>query len=892
MRWFYKLALRFRSLFKRRRVEQELSDELRFHVERLVEEKVARGMTPAEARYAALRELGGVEQIKEECRDMRRVNYIENFLQDVRYAVRQLRRNAGFTAVAVVTLALGIGANTAIFTVVNTVLLRPLPYPNAGRIVDIFRQDRTADSVPMFAYWRQNNPCFDDLAAYGTHASSVNLRGGDRSEMVLALKVSMNYFWLFGAVPILGRTFTEEEDQPGGPEALVMSYSLWQGRFGGDPSILGKAITLGGAPYTVVGVLSPNFRPYPRAGVWTPLHADPNSTDQAHVLMVSGRLRSGTTRAGANSQMAVIGKRYGQAHPEQLGNDDKLIVTPMLQEMTGDIRPDLLILLGAVGLVLLIACANVANLLLARAAGRQREIAVRAAIGAGGGRIVRQLLTESMLLGLAGGALGLAIGSWGVRALLPVSRADLPMYARIQEVARVPAIDPWVAGFTVLVSLMTALLFGLLPALQLSRTDLVSSLKGSIGYAARGVRYIRMRDALVAAEVGIAVVLLCGAVLLIRSLAALHRVEPGFDPQGMLTIKVPLAGPEYASSSVIDRLRREIVDRMDRIPGVESAAMASSLPFGPISDMIFDIPGRPPLKDYKFTGDVLWCFVSPSYFETLRIPLRAGRLFQQQEPSHTVIISEAMARKFWPKQDPVSQSILIGAGLGPKLDQGPTEIIGVVGDVHYRLDSDAPAVMYQLYSQIPDEALKLMNQLQPTGIVIRTKPGLAALSVSHAAQEALLARDTQLPATAVQTMEQLLRDSTAETNFNLLLLGVFAAIVLLLAVVGVYGVMSYSVEQRTHEIGIRMALGAERGDALKLVFGLGSKLTLAGVAVGIGGALALTRLLASLLYGVRPTDPLTFITVSLILTGVAMLACCIPSRRATNVDPMVALRYE
>ena len=634
---------------------------------------------------------------------------MSTLLQDLRQGSRVFVKSPGFTLAVLATLALGIGANTALFTVINTVLLHPLPYPESGRIVNITRRGGGTDSVPMFTYWQQNNSLFEDLAAYDFIGSGLNLSGGDRPELVQGLHVSRNYFRLFGAKPILGRTFSEEEDRQGGPQVLLVSYGLWQRRFGGDPSILSKTIALGGAPYTLIGILSPRFQPYPPADVCMPLQADPNNTNQAHILMVSGRLPSGATLAEANAQMSVIGKRYVQTHADQVGNDDKLQVTLMQQVITGDIRPALLILLGAVGLLLLIACANVANLLLARAAGRQKEIAIRTAIGAGRGRIVRQLLTESLLLALTGGVLGLALGSWGVRALLTVTPGGLP---RVDEMAAIPALNPWVAGFTVLLSLVTGILFGLAPSIQVSRADLTSLLKESGGRTSAGLKHNRARGILVSAEVAIAVILLCGAVLLIRSFAALHNVEPGFDSRNLLTMKVSLAGPKLARASIVDRMARQWVERVERTPGVEAAAMANNLPFEDGIDMIFNIPGRPPLEGYKFTGDVQWRFVSAHYFDALRIPLRSGRLFRDREPAQTVVINEAMANKFWPNADPVGQAISIGAGLGPDFEEGSTEIIGVVGNVRENgLYNDPPPVMYQLPSQIPDGAMKLVNGL-------------------------------------------------------------------------------------------------------------------------------------------------------------------------------------
>jgi putative ABC transport system permease protein len=813
---------------------------------------------------------------------------MESFLKDLKHSLRMLRQSPTFTITAVAALAIGIAANTAIFTVVDTVIFRPLPFADSDRIVNIGRPGGGTAAIPMFTFWERHNPGFENMAAY-LSGGSMNLNGGDQPEVVAATRSSRKYFRLFGANPILGRTFTAEEDQPGGPRVLVMSYGLWQRRFGGDSSILRQTITLGGAPYSVVGILSPGFTPYPATDVWMPLQADPHSTDQAHVLQVCARLPRGAGLAQANAQMAVVGKQYVQAASNPLvGNDGQIQVAPLQEQLTGNIRARLSILLGAVGLVLLIACANVANLLLARAAGRQREVAIRVTLGATRGRIVRQLLTESLLLAIAGGVSGLVLGSWGVRALLHLTPGDLP---RVQEMASIPALDPRVASFTVLLAALAGVVFGLFPAMQVSRAELALALKESSGRMGTGLKHNRTRGILVGAEVAIAVVLLCGAVLLIRSYAAMHAVSLGFDPHHLLTMEVSLAGPAYATSSAVDSLARELVQRVERLPGVESAALASALPLWGQQDMLFSIPGRRPLKGYHFTGDVQWLIVAPHYFAVLRIPLLAGRFLRDREPGRTVVISQTMARQYWPNANPVGQTIVIGPGLGAGYEAGVTEIVGVAGDVRWRLDVDPAPIMYQAPSQVLDGAMALVNRLQPGGVLIRTRAGVAPMSVGHAVQQALLAAD-RLPASKVRTMEQACLDSTARQNFNLLLLGLFAAIALLLAAVGIYGVMSYSVEQRTHEIGIRAALGANRRDTLNLVLLQALRMTVAGLAAGVAAAFGLTRLLSAQLFGVKPWDPLTFTAVPLILLVVALAAACIPALRASRVDPLVALRHE
>jgi len=811
---------------------------------------------------------------------------MESFLNDLKHSLRILRHTPSFTITAVAVLALGIGANTAIFTVVDAVILNPLPYPDSDRIVNISHSGGGSLNPPTFIYLEKNALGFRYMAGY--QAARRNLSGGDQPERLEAVTASRNYFRLFGANPILGRTFTADEDKPGTGRVLVMSYGLWQRRFAGDASIVGRTITLDGLPYGVVGVLSPGFKPYPPADVWLPLDANLDSRNLAGVLTVSGRLPAVATLAQANAEVRVLGRQFAQTQTISLSKGDpKLEVAFMREQITGDVRPALMILLGAVGLVLLIACANVANLLLARATVRQREIAIRAAIGAGRGRIVRQLLTESLLLALTSGALGLALGWWATRVLLAFAPADFP---RIPEIAAIAELDPRVGGFTLLLAAATGVLFGSVPAFRLSRLELTTALKDSSSGTGAGRGQSRSRSTLVAAEVAIAVVLLCGAVLLIRSFAAMHNVSLGFDPHNLLTMEVSLSGPRYAKSSGVDRLAEQFVGRIERIPGVESAALASALPLSGGMDMIFNIPGRVLPSGRPFMGDVQWRFVSAHYFEVLRIPLRAGRLPHDGEPGRAVVISQTMAHKFWPGANPVGQTIFIGPGLGPAYEEGIAEIAGVVGDVRERLNIEPQPVIYQPPWQIPDAAMALVTALDPTAILVRTRPGVEAMSVSRDVRTALLGTD-QLPVAKVRTMERASLDSTERQNFNMLLLSLFAAIALLLAAGGIYGVMSYSVEQRTHEIGIRSALGANRRDTLALVLVEALRMAMVGIAVGMAASYGLTRLLSAQLFGVKPLDPLTFEGVPLILIVVALAAACVPALRATRVEPLTALRH-
>ena len=822
-----------------------------------------------------------------------------SFVSDLRHSLRILLNSAGFSSIAIAALALGIGANTAIFSVVNTVLLRPLPYPEPDRIMRIERGYPqgvgTSSSIPKFMAWKKYNESFEAMAIYDLQGLGLNLGSSDRPEQANAIHVSQDYFRVFGTAPAIGRTFLPQEDLPGGAKSAVISNELWKTRLGGDPSLVGKPLLLAGDPYTVVGILPQGFHPDPPADVFIPLQADPNSINQGHYLAVAGRLKPGVTVDAAKANMKLAGQRFREANPKWMDKTESVTVVPLREALVGDVKPALLILVGAVGLVLLIACANVANLLLARASGRQKEIAIRTAVGASRGRLVSQLLTESVLLAAVGGLAGFFIGAWGVRVLLALSPGNLPRVNEQDHVASVvTALDWRVLAFTFAIALLTGVVFGLFPALHISRLDVNSVLKETGGRAGTGLRQNRARSILVASEMALAVVLLVGSVLMIRTFVGLRSVQPGFDAHNVITMQTSLSGGRYDATAKVENLVRQVVQRIGALPGVQSSAATVVLPIEGGIDLPFLIEGRPPANGGSYSGDEQWRSVSPSYFTTFRIPLLRGRAFEDNDTGKServLIINQALAKKYWPNGDPIGQRVTIGKGLGPQFEEPTRQIVGVVGDVRENgLQTSDQPVMYVPQGQVSDPLTQLANSVIPLSWAIRTAGDPSALK--PAIQREILAVDGQLPVSKIRTMEQVVSESTARQNFNMLLLSIFAGMALLLAAIGIYGLMSYTVEQRTQEIGIRMALGAGRGDMLKLIVRQGMLLAGIGVAIGLAAAFGLTRLLASLLFGVKTTDPMTYAAVALILISVALFATYVPARRATKIDPLIALRYE
>jgi predicted permease len=824
---------------------------------------------------------------------------METLFADLRYAVRMLRGNPGFTGVAVAALALGIGANTAIFTVVNNVLLQPLPYPEPDRIMEVGRvysgpngtQYGYSVSIPKYMVWR-NNQAFESMTLFGQSAPSVRIGSGDRPEQAKALRASEDYFRVFGAAPAVGRTFSAEEDAPNGAAAAVVSYNLWQSRLGGDPSLVGRAITVDGKPTTVVGILPKSFVAEPAADLFLPMQADPASTNQGHYLRVAGRLKPGISLERARAEMKAAGERFRSVYPLQMDKNESAGMQPLREAMTGDVKTPLLILLGAVGFVLLIACANVANLLLARAAVRQKELAVRAAIGASRGRVVRQLLTESLLLALAGGTLGFALGSWGVRALLLLAPGNIPRLTDVQGAhAAIPALDWHVAAFTIGVAVLTAVLFGLLPALHTSKPDLASTLKEAGGRSGVSRAQNRARSVLVVSELALAIVLLIGASLMIRTFVGLRTVNPGIDPHNVLTLETSM-GSAYSTTAKVDTFITQATRRLESLPGVEAAAAAVVLPMTSGIDLPFSIAGKPDPKGSPYNGDEQYRYISPHYFRAFRIPLLRGRTFTEGDTGNSarvVIINEAMAKTYWPKEDPIGQVITIGKGVGPQFEEPPRQVVGIVSNVRETgLGDRQSGVMYIPQSQVPQGITELANSVLPLAWAVRTAadPNGLRTAVDHE----IHAVDGQIPVARLRTMEQVIADTVARQNFNMVLLSVFAGIALLLAAIGIYGLMAYSVERRTQELAIRMALGAGGGNVLKLVLWHGARLTVVGVGVGLALAYGLMRVLSALLFGVKAIDPLSFGVTAGVLAAVAMAATLIPALRAAKIAPAEALR--
>ncbi len=884
MRLLTKISLRLRSLFRRERVDVDLGDELRFHVERQIAANVASGMSPSEARRAAVRKFGGVDQIREECADMRRVNWLQDFAQDVRYGVRMLRKSPGFTTVAILTLALGIGATTAIFSVVYAVLLEPLPYRNASRVVVLNETTPKVGTVsvsyPNFLDWRAQNRAFSQMA--DVNQVSFDLAGITQPQDVSGYAVSPNFLSMLGVHPYLGRDFNPSEEQAGTAPVVLLSYSLWVSRFGADPSAVRRTITLDGKSFTIVGILPANFRSFDKTdviepiGVWATDHKD-EVTDRGERgdSVVMARLAPGVTLAQARVEMNGIAARLAHQYPR--ANDQFGVkLQPIRDVFVGNLRPAILVLFGAVLFVLLIACANVANLFLVRGATRTKEIALRIAFGAGRGRIARQMLAESFLLAVLGGVLGVGLAVAGIHGMGQMIPAEMLSGASI-------GLNATVLFFAGGVIVLAAFIFGLAPAMHSTKPDVQSELKEGGRTASAGTQQNKLRVVLATVEIALALVLMAGAGLMMRSLYRLLSVNPGFRTDHVLTMEMDLRTQQYSSDSAVHNFWQQLLDRTRALPGIEGSALGTVVPFTgdhdrsdvTIEGMPAPRPGSWPHPDVHM--------VSPGYVSTLGIPLLRGRTFTQSDNENAPwvgMINAKLAREFFAHENPVGKRFAFGHATEPNPHW--ITIVGVVNDTKlYGLANPSRLEVYLPFRQhvSRDMTLLLRSRVAPAALISSIRGVVGSI-------------DKDQPIFAISTMDQLRDQSVTARRMTLFLLGAFSGLALALAAIGIYGVISYAVARRTHEIGIRMALGAQHSTVLGMVLGQGGRIALVGIGIGIIGALGLTRLMSSLLFSVSAYDPVTFAGVAILLALVALVACYIPARRAMRVDPIVALRHE
>ncbi len=815
-----------------------------------------------------------------------------SIVNEIRHALRVLVRHRGVTAVAFITLALAIGANTAIFSVINGLLLRPLPYPGQGQLVQLARgfPDGFAEavSVPTFNYWREHGGrILSGVAAYDSFGSGFNLVAAGPPDRVIGSRVSHGFFETLGVTPVLGRRFTADEDRPGAAKTVVLGHALWVKRFSASPAIVGRAITLNSEPYTVIGVMPESFRFPDRAELWTPFGFDPSDRSQANYFEVVGRLRPGVTLEQGRAALQATYADFARANPDLVNPRETVAVRPLRERLYGDMRPALLVLLGAVGFVLLIACVNVANLQLAQTASRQSEIALRTTLGASPWTIVRQLLMESLLLSLASGAAGIVLAYWLVPALLALSPADVPGADRID-------LDLVVLAFAVAVSFVAGIAFGLLPAWHVSRTNLDEVLREGAHRTTGGRSSARIRRLLVASEVALALVLTVAAALLVKSFAGLRRTDPGFAVEHVTTMKLSLPEAKYGKGAPLSRLQEDVEARLAAIPGVRSAALALALPLEMGTDLPFTIEGEYVAGSNKGVGEAYYRSVGPSYFGVLRIPVKEGRRFDSRDRrggAPVALINQAAARKFWPHRPALGQRIVLGQPFVPEYaDSQPREIVGIVGDVHEEgLGREAPPIIYIPLAQQNDAITALGVRLIPMSLIVRADAGTGLLGQI---QQAVWAVDPEQPITDVRTMEQIVSRSLGSQRFNTVLLSALAGLALLLAAVGLYGVLSHLVSQQTREIGVRVALGATERNVLGLVLRQGLALVAVGIVCGLAGAAGLSRVLRSMLEGVGVLDPSVFVAAAALMVLVAFVAIARPALRAARVDPVRALRNE